>query len=255
MAFEPRISTTIMYAPWVGWRAENASEIASQLRASSYIDSVNLHEAANTDDIWSDARECWLDGDNVDSTHHIVVQGDAELCDGFGEAVYNAIRAVPNRVLGLYGNHQSMEPAVRDGKRWVRMNGGVWALCVCIPSTDVREMVEWCDYYFEDDYIHDDTMIGAWSQLEYPGDVWQAVPQLVEHRGADDSSIGHNVPTDFTAALYVEETDLSAPEIDWVGGSHAVPTITNHHRRPFPGTDGLRHDRLVEDGYIEEVDQ
>lgn len=255
MTFEPTISVTVMYAPWVAWRAENAADIAEELRAVDSVSSVREHAATDNGDIWDDARECWLDGDAADSTHHIVIQGDVELCDGFGEAMTDAIRAVPNRMIGFYGNHKSIRDAAEEGHNWIRLEGGVWGQCVCVPSVDVAEMVEWIDYYFEDDFIHDDTMLAGWTQLAQPDAVWIPIPQLVEHKGADDSSMGHEMPVDFTAAVYAGDTDVDVREIDWTGGLTDAPYVGSNHRKPFPSSDGFRFDRLEADGYIQQVDK
>ena len=251
MGFDPTITATVMYAPWSDWRGENAHELYDQLSASDFIDHASLHPNQKARTVWEDARECWLEGVEHGSTHHIVIQGDVELCEGFGEAAYNAVSAVPNRNIGFYGTHKRLAEAFEDGKRWYKYDGGLWGQASCLLTDHIQSMVAFGDTYFEADVPHDDTRLAAWSELALPQATWMALPQLVEHLGAEDSEMNHQTPTDWTAATYVGDTDLDAREIDWTERTDVPSYAGERQVNQRPSIFCI--EELVADGYIEEA--
>lgn len=247
---DPSVTVTVMYAPWVDWRAEQAHCLRDTLAASPYISNVELHANSKDRQIWDDARECWLAGTQMDGTHHIVMQDDVKLCESFGQAAYNAISALPNRNICFYGTRKVFAEALADGYRWVRYNGGFWGQCPCIPTMWIEEAIEFGDYYTKDDFQADDCRLSLWNELDGQYDTWVTVPQLVEHLGSEDSARGSIPPGgQWTAGVFVEDTSLSPTEIDWsrqLTDSPRQNTSLQVNRRG----DKFRIDRLKEDGYI-----
>lgn len=250
MTFDPKISVTIMYAPWEAWRSEVAERLYQQLSESACIESVSKHANSKDRLIWEDARECWLAGVEAGATHHLVLQDDVELCENFGEAAYRALQAVPNRPVSFYGTHKRIREAFENGHRWIRYNGGFWGQAPCLPTMWIEEAVQFGDTYAKPEFQADDCRLSLWAELSLHCNTWVTTPQLVEHLGNEDSARGSMPPSDWTAALFVGDTEYDPTAIDWKRGLRDVPMASRPlqiQRRP----EKFRLDKLEADGYIE----
>lgn len=255
MDVQPEITVSILFAPWVDWRQEQAAANCDRLAVSDAIASVEMQPASTEhENIWRDVKQCWEWGAEQDGTHHLVLQGDVALCEEFGVTLRRALRAVPNRELTLYAGWQSVRHAWEQGHRWVRFDGCYWGQARCLPTADIPGLLSFNERYVDASYEHDDTRYQLWNQLAMRRDTWVPVPQLVEHLGADDSAKGNNTPADLTAAVFVGDTDETPADIDWNAGLDTVPRLSSD--RAFPRVqDRLDCERLAADGYIKRADQ
>ena len=253
MSFEPTISVSIMYAPWVDWRYENTERNKERLERDQFVEDVSLCPASEETTPWDTARNAWSKVlDIQDTTHHLLLQGDVELCPDFGEVVYNMLRVLPNREICLYGNRKDLVEAAQDGHRWFRYRGCYWGQGRVLPMFYVKDMLDFCEKYYDESSVHDDVRYHAWGQIGRDTDTWIPIPQVVEHLGDEDSAMGNNTPVDLTASLYVGDTDLEPSEIDWGKGISEAPRRGGRNALKLY-EERLDLDRLIEDGYIRET--
>jgi hypothetical protein len=214
-----------MYAPWIDWREENALKTADRLRDSEYITDVWTNPCSK-EDVWVNAKPCWEKSFESDASHHMVVQGDVILCDGFGEAFTNALSAVPDRMVSPFSVWMFDEEYAL-GTNWSRVPCRVWGAAVSLPVEDARDFVNWTEDNISYDYEHDDMRLSAYNYLEKGTDVWLTQPSLAEHEGGKrESSLGHNPPVRRIARYYVGNYDIDPTEIDWSFNLKNVPKRT-----------------------------
>lgn len=126
---------------------------------------------------WSTVRE--------DATHHLVLQEDVQLCDGFTAAVHQALRVAPEGAVALHGNwvmatSQAVRLAAFTGASWTPVIDS-WAptQALVMPAPLARQFAGYAERYAVDK--PDNRAIFEFLS-EHGRRTYVAVPNLVEHR-------------------------------------------------------------------------
>ncbi len=140
--------------------------------------------------LWDTAFRC-LKAYDPDCSHHVVVQDDAILADGFVDAVRRACAVAGRRPLGLYtGRHRGysshiiagVDDVSRRGGSWFAAEGPKWAVAVAHPvalldqALAIADGIGWTE-------ADDARMTEAYHTLGV--DCWYTVPSLVDHRDGE----------------------------------------------------------------------
>lgn len=163
----PVLSTAIMHAPWSSERAENLVEILAQLPSAIVIrddDRRGMLALGKRLGSWPMAERAWRSS-SAEATHHLVLEDDAHLCDGFVDLALNAITARPDAALSLF-----------RGKR-------ACSVGTVLPVASIAPWLSWVSSSPESGrhLPHHDCLIDAgMRRLSVPH--FYTVPSLVEHR-------------------------------------------------------------------------
>lgn len=123
-----------------------------------------------------------------DATHHLVLQDDVLLADGFAEQLHRAIACGPGAAIALYVSWSSphhayeVRRAAAAGSAWARLGGDrewVPTLGLVMPAPEARGLATYLTR-FGDEHRHDDPLVAGYCR-ERGLAVVAAVPQLVEH--------------------------------------------------------------------------
>lgn len=250
MGFSPTISVTILYAPWVDWREANAKEQYEQLQADENIQHVELVECERAP-IWENSKRCWSAALDYDSTHHLHTLGDAILCENFGEAVVNAIRKVPNQPLCFHQRQKRLTKYYENGHNWALHAEGTWGIGTTLPKPYIEDFLEFGERYYTEDFGSYDRRLAGWAMYEYGRPVWVTLPSLIQHIGGE-SVLGNDIPHEQRSDIYVDELGIDAREIDWSFSASELPEVSGEDRIN-KYSQNFRIDRLIEDGYVQEV--
>jgi len=202
------LSAAIMHAGWAEERKFTVRALQNALRPAHRLQLVVDNDR---DGIWPTARRAWM---AASGTHHMVVQDDVQLCEGFLELATAAIEARPDAAISFFGFAGKAIRAARDaGLSWVGIEGHATGAAVCLPSAWVGEWLRWCRDHVAEDYRHDDTRLQVW--LAATGrTMWFTVPCLAEHLGDKTSISGNRPPLARVAAVYNQQPGT----IDWTKG-------------------------------------
>lgn len=127
----------------------------------------------------------------TDKTHICVMQDDLELCDNFVEIVEECAKRFPNAIFSFYQPRLKPEEKCNETP-YVKIKGsGMYGQCIMIPSYMVKVVFAWSDANYGEDYIHSDTVIGFFCEVNgIP--VMATHPCIVQHLGCSDSAMGYN---------------------------------------------------------------
>lgn len=145
------LSIAIMHAPWRSERVANVRVLLEQLPGALVV------EDTAREGCWPTARRAW----GVATTgHHLVVQDDAVLCNGFVRLVQQAIVERPVAAISFYASP------------WP----GVGGVALCLPARWARNWLKWAE--IAEYQHHDDELLARW--LRHVGAEIQIAP-LVDH--------------------------------------------------------------------------
>lgn len=168
------LSVAIAHAPW-GGRGANVERLRVALPNAQVVCDRGDANA------WDTAQRAWRAHD-VGATHHLVLQDDAVLCDGFEERALLMIAQCPGDVISFFTPHLARKSAV----------------AVAMPLALVDEWLTWCETSTLP--RHDDWLIHGW--LRATGrPLMRTSPSLVEH-GPGPSLMKH----DYVAAEHFEQS-------------------------------------------------
>ncbi|MGN9787645.1 hypothetical protein ACTMTF_39905 [Nonomuraea sp. ZG12] len=130
------------------------------------------------------------------ATHHLVIQDDALLCDGFAAQVQAAVAARPRHVVALYSDWNSpqnsylVRRAAAAGAAWAPLSRTDWAPAVALlmPADRARELAAYLAP-IPDEVIDDDELIAQFCR-ERRLPMLATVPHLVE-KGNVESLTAH----------------------------------------------------------------
>lgn len=159
-------------------------------------------------EVWDTARRAWLTFDPY-ATHHVVVQDDAVLCDGFVNDLPLVLSHAPPSVpvsfcvvdyrmkaqAGPYKAH------VDAGAPFFLSFHGLSGVAVACPTRHVRRMVEHGDSLQNNP--HDDLkMMSYWRTRKQQ--IWFTIPSLADHRSEGNPSLlsGHDRFADRGASTF-----------------------------------------------------
>jgi hypothetical protein len=102
-----KISVSVMHAPWRSDRVDSLRCILEQIPQATVVSDDKrdgtLTVAGRTGP-WPIASRAWHARD-LQATHHIVLEDDAELCNDFLEHASNAVTAQPDAAISLFKCH------------------------------------------------------------------------------------------------------------------------------------------------------
>lgn len=133
--------------------------------------------------IWENCKRAWLMFDpNAD--YHLVIQDDAIIGKNFFKNIRKEIENHSDHAFSFYfGNRKRFEDIAKKAEK----NGGIsmgwvsWGVAICVPTNQIKKMLEYCDKLPERYKKHDDTMIAKYLEsIKMP--VWYPMPSLVDHR-------------------------------------------------------------------------
>lgn len=158
------------------------------------------------------------------ATHHVVIQDDAIPCQDLAAGLEQAVEHTGDHPLGLYfgatapnriTNRLIASVADRDGYRWIRMEGPIWGVGVCIPTGHIEELL--AGYDRKQAVRNYDARIQRWYR-DRGVDCYYPWPSLVDHRDSDENpSLVPGRNTSGRVAFNFLGADRSAVEIDWDG--------------------------------------
>lgn len=201
------LSATIMHAPWATERRSWVRNMKHQLR-DIRMNVVEDHDRAG---IWPTAQKAWR---SARGSHHLVLQDDVELCDGFVQHATDAIKANPDAAISFFMFAGKAHTQAREaGLSWVIAEGHITAQALCLPSAWITPWLTWCRDRMRMDFRHDDVRLQLWL-YEQGKPIWFTVPCLVEHLGDKTSIAGNHPPLARVAPWYEKQL---AP-VDWTRG-------------------------------------
>ena len=212
-----KVSSAVMHAPWNAYRAS----LVNVLRKK--IANLKVIEDTNREGVWQTAKRSWLSAFNTNSTHHLVVQDDIEVCNGFMADLPHVISALPDKPIYLFTTRNSvLEAAQNKDSHWVRQYGALSGCGVILPKWMIKEWFEWLPTVIPDDWEPnvDDSRLALFL-LSRKESAWITIPTLVEHLGASSSEIGHNNARRVSCNYLGSRRPR---EIDWTKGAKDAPT-------------------------------
>nr|WP_052478708.1 hypothetical protein [Kibdelosporangium sp. MJ126-NF4]CEL20154.1 hypothetical protein [Kibdelosporangium sp. MJ126-NF4]CTQ97379.1 hypothetical protein [Kibdelosporangium sp. MJ126-NF4] len=173
------------------------------------------------------AKKAWAAVD-PDATHHLVLQDDVTLTDGFAGHIHRAVAAQPAAAITLYVNWHStpnsyfVRRAVEAGAAWAPLfDAFVPTLGLVLPTHQARALAEYLAG-IPDDIRHDDRVIAEFCrQRGIP--VLAAVPHLLEH-GALRSIAGNELDGERHATVFLSR--WSAQASYWETAPHVLAAST-----------------------------
>jgi hypothetical protein len=157
-----------------------------------------------------------------DATHHLVLQDDVELCEGFLDAVLEAIALRPGDALALFTEWGSRTAQL---SRIAALRGAAWAevvdeyvpsLALVLPAETARRFGR---FAAREGVVADDVAMRAFlDELEMPA--YARVPNLVEHQDAP-SIVGNDEMGERRSVCYFAQAFSTGPAT--VAGLGVVP--------------------------------
>ena len=132
---------------------------------------------------------------NPEATHVLLMEDDAQPTKGFRRHATNAIEVKPDVPIGFCSVLPYEYP---PGGAWVAY-AKKWrcGVAVCYPRQLLIDFLAWHDSEAVKEvqpihYVAPDALMGHYLLNVLKQPMWVTVPQLVEHGGAGQSTLGHN---------------------------------------------------------------
>jgi hypothetical protein len=202
-----RIGVTIMYHP--SRRARVANLVASCAPLVPQV--VCDPDPTGTPSPLRTAKLAWATI-RSDATHHLVLQDDVVLADGFAKHLAHALAERPYHAVALYSNWNSphnsylVRRAAATGSPWARLSPAEWTPTegLVLPVDQARRLARFLAAI--PDEVSDDDEMAARFFREMGLPVFATVPHLVDH--ADERTLaGH--PGSYHATVYAAGHSLS----------------------------------------------
>jgi len=145
-----------------------------------------------------------------ESTHHLVIEDDVEICDNFIPLLQQAITAVPNQVISVYASRAQKDKvawAKRNNSSWFRDAHGASGQGVLFPVSLLQDFLLWEKINCPFDMPYEDTRLYGWMK-ERNLYTWNTVPALIEHTQPMQSMLGFNNKGKVAAWYEREITDI-----------------------------------------------
>lgn len=204
----------------VASRTQYAESLRAELPSANIIyDDRGLNGGG---DAWYNAKRIW-NADMSDFTHRLVLQDDALLCNDFLTYVEKCVAFKPNAVWSFHVGWKA-EKTFRDADTpYIKINGcKTSGQAVLMPIALCSQMITETDFYFGQDYKHDDSRIGwfcAYNQI----DLFGTNPQLVDHRQIKSTLKYHN------AKRYSRTFVADVSGLNWDSKQYAETPIVYSH--------------------------
>lgn len=186
--------------------------------------------------LWDTARRS-MEAYDPEATHHVIVQDDAILCEGFRGVVSEAAASAGMHPLGLYiGNGprggdrrrmiQAASAAYRKHQTWVRGPGPLWAVATVHPVSTIPKVLDLAEQARTK--ADDDRYTHAYRQMGV--DCWYPVPSLVDHRDDIPSLLNNPVAGKGRVAVHFRGTDTRRRKVE---GMATFVNIRSPHLDPI----------------------
>lgn len=174
--------------------------------------------AEDGEDVWANRRRALLlarEDEANPSSHHLIVQDDAILCDRFLEYASSAIKVAGPRPVSFYCGttrpydkvfERTVNEATTAGLPWVASEGPLWGVAVAVPVEDIMDIIEFGDRLI--DVPGDDIRMAAFYRGR-AAKCWYTNPSLVDHLD-EESLINPGVPE-----RRARRFEQDPGEIDW----------------------------------------
>ena len=137
----------------------------------------------NGNGIWDTCRRSWLLY-NPESTHHVVIQDDAIICDDFYRRAINIISRHPVDTAHIFylGERAEKHAIYHKGTDGFFTQKIYNEVAICLPTKHILPMLKWCDSM----KVDNDQLIGKYCR-RHSVRIYNPIPSLVDHRS--DTSI------------------------------------------------------------------
>lgn len=152
---------------------------------------------------------------DCNSTHHLVIEDDVEVCDHFMDILNEAVEAVPDQVISIYSARAEKAKtawALKHDSSWFRNAHGASGQGVLFPRHLLDDFLVWERRNCPAEMKYEDTRLYGWMN-ESGLLTWNTVPSLIEHTQPMQSMLGFNNQGK-VAAWY----EKHPPVIDWRKG-------------------------------------
>ena len=173
--------------------------------------------------VWWTGRRAWVEGIDSNTTHWLVLQDDAAICQDLLPTVEAALQYVPpDSPLSLYVGTtrpdkmrvQGLVDDTTDQTSFLVMNRINWGVGVVIPTPQIQPMIEYCENRGIEARTPYDGQISKW--FEFNGvPVYYTWPSLVDHRNTPSVFQGRD-SSNRHAHKFIGE-NVSGLDIDWSG--------------------------------------
>ena len=189
-----RLSIAIMHTPVFKERRNHVENILNQISVSTIqqeVEDFKIFSDWYQKGAWYNARQCWMWGLSLKSTHHLVLQDDVILCEQFVKAVKKCVENYPEHPLGLYANRKICEEAMKQDIRWCQIPDGTWGQAILLPQSMIAKFLKWEKNHILPNFKHDDSRLAMYLvNCKIPA--MCPMPSLVDHAGAESSIVGQS---------------------------------------------------------------
>lgn len=220
---EIRLSVAIMHHPSRGHRIPALRASCAPLRARVVTDPDpgGLPSPLRT------AKHAWA-AIEEGASHHLVLQDDVVLTDGFAARLADAVAERPMHALALYSNWNSpqnsylVRRAAAVGSPWAPLSPDEWTptMGLVMPTEHARDLAKYLAE-LPDDVRDDDEMVAAFCR-ERGIRVVATVPHLVDHTEAPTIA-GH--PGSFHATVLPPDDDPPSGRAHWAAAPGAEEAL------------------------------
>lgn len=157
----------------------------------------------------------------ADATHRLIVQDDAEACDGFRPRMLKAVEEHPADLIAFFvpgapPHRAAVLRAQKAGDRWVTLPP-TWipTVALCWTAEQAQAFLAWADAKYPDGIRRagDDGPVGKWAQTAHVR-ARGPIPSLIQHPDREPSLIGRKAQAGANrarvAADYRQEADAEA---------------------------------------------
>lgn len=156
------ISCTVMHASFDRKRRYAVSSLISALGEEeirqNWLDFQVMGDMYGRGPWWN-AKRCWTHALTTDSTHHLLLQDDVEVCDGFVEGLPQIVAGFPDDVISLFAMPRKGFSGMDC--RWGEAEG-TWGCAVVMPKALIWEFLQWEQENIKPEFKHDDSRVSLW---------------------------------------------------------------------------------------------
>ena len=159
MTDQVSLSCTLMHYQGASERRISLERIIQRLQPQKIVD--HWRDFCVMSDMykrgpWWNAKRCWEHAATQQTTHHLLLQDDIEVCKDFVTGVFDVIKVFPNDVLSLFhGPRKNFDGSCR----WGITNTGPWGQAIVMPTPLISKFLIWQDAHVDKRLKHDDSRL------------------------------------------------------------------------------------------------
>lgn len=165
--------------------------------------------------VWPSTRKLMVQLIQQKADYLILCQEDILPCDKFMQRIRQVINAIPDKIISLYHPRawkDRTEYAIKHGESWITSHNHPGSPCMIFPHQTAVEFLLWESQHIDDGVKYEEPRLWAFINSCGDGLFYSTRPALVQHLGAEVSSLGFNHKGKITDDFI---DDLPSPEIDW----------------------------------------